>query len=288
MQRSPDRVSPEFPKSGGPALPRIKFLLPDGEHRLNSPRLHVNLCAVDVRTERAWLSKPSWRFVWLALVLLILVAASQFLPVRDGIDVFTSWSATRGFTGVLLFGAVYVVATVLCLWGALFTIGAGVGFGFWWGIIISWISTSIGCAFAFLIARHLARGLVERWAHQSERFSAVDVAIGRFGWKMVLLLRLNPVIPFNLSNYAFGLTRIGFWPYLLASIVGMLPGTVFCAYLGHVGKVTLTTEDAGTGLGHYAMLTGVLVVAAVTSYIVWLARKALPDDQAPAEPGSAI
>lgn len=240
-----------------------------------------------MRIQRAWLGKPYWRFVWLALLLLALVAASHILPVRHGVETFTDWSANRGLTGAFLFGAVYVVATVLCLWGALFTIGAGVGFGLWWGIAISWICTTIGCAFAFLIARHLARGVVERWAQRSERFSAVDNAIGRCGWKMVLLLRLNPVIPFNLSNYAFGLTRIGFWPYLLASIVGMLPGTVFCAYLGHVGKVTLTGEDAGSGLGHYATFLGVVVLAAVTSYVVWLAGRTLPDNRPPAEPDPA-
>jgi uncharacterized membrane protein YdjX (TVP38/TMEM64 family) len=216
-----------------------------------------------------------------------LLVGSHFLPVRNWIEAFTNWAANRGFIGACLFGAAYIAATLLCLWGAVFTVGAGVGFGLWWGIVVSWISATIGAALAFLMARHLARGVVERWAQRSERFSAIDEAIGLHGWKVVLLLRLNPIIPFNLSNYAFGLTRIGFWPYLLASIVGMLPGTALYAYLGYIGKVTLTGKGGEASLGRYTMLAGGLILAAATIYLGWLAKRTLPYTRTPAEPGSA-
>lgn len=86
----------------------------------------------------------------------------------------------------------------------------------------------------------LARGAVEKHAQKNETIKASDAAIGQQGWKIVGLLRLSPLIPFNLSNYFFGLTQIGFWPYILASWIGMLPGPFLYVYLGHVGKATLS------------------------------------------------
>lgn len=246
--------------------------------------------AMDMQRQQSWLSKPLWRITGLAFLVVALLVGSHFLPLRHWIEVFTHWSANRGIAGMLLFGAAYVLATLLCLWGALFTIGAGVGFGLWWGILISWVSATVGSALAFLIARYLARGSVERWVQGNAKFSAMDSAVGLHGWKIVLLLRLNPIIPFNLSNYAFGLTRIGFWPYLLASIVGMLPGTAVYAYMGYIGKVTLAREKNDSGLSEYALWAGgLLLLAAATVYLAWLAKRALPDatTAAPAETQSA-
>jgi len=120
--------------------------------------------------------------------------------------------------------------------GSLITFGAGLAFGLWPGFPLVSMGATLGAAMAFLIARYFVRSRVQEAAKNNAKFAAMDEAIGKEGWKMVALLRLSPLLPFNLSNYLYGVTKIAFWPYLAASWVGMLPGTFLYVYLGAVGK----------------------------------------------------
>ena len=135
-----------------------------------------------------------------------------------------------------------------------------------------------GACAAFLVGRTIARDWIARKVSQNEKFAAIDNAVARQGFKIVLLTRLSPVFPFNLLNYAFGLTKVSFWKYALASWIGMLPGTVMYVYFG-AGLRSLTDVAAGkveTGTaGRIFFWFGMAVTIAVTIFITFIARKAL-------------
>jgi uncharacterized membrane protein YdjX (TVP38/TMEM64 family) len=138
------------------------------------------------------------------------------------------------------------------------------------------LSATIGAALAFLIGRYLARGVVEKQVAKNEKFKAIDNAIGKHGWKVVALVRLSPLIPFNLSNYFYGLTKIKFWPYVFSSMAAMLPGTFLYVYLGHVGKLALTGGGESVGSEKYLFLGGGLIVTiAGAVYLARMAKRAL-------------
>ena len=166
---------------------------------------------------------------------------------------------------------VYAAAAVLFVPGSLLTIGAGFVFGLLWGTVAVSAGSTLGAALAFLVSRHLARNRISAMAQKNKKFAAIDRAIGKEGWKIILLLRLSPLIPFNLSNYLYGLTAIPFRPYLLASWLGMLPGTVLYVYLGVAGKAGL---EAAAGGGHnWLRLTFLGAGLATTIVVTWYASR---------------
>ena len=128
-----------------------------------------------------------------------------------------TWVDSRGAVGVVTFGAVYVALVLLLVPGAVPTLAAGALFGLPRGVVIVAIATSVADAVAFLAARYVGRGAVERLAARYPRARAVDLAVARAGWRIVALLRLNPAIPYSASNYLFGATGVAFLPYLVTS-----------------------------------------------------------------------
>ncbi len=141
-------------------------------------------------------------------------------------------------------------------------------------------AATLGASAAFLVSRYVARGAVERRLAGNARFAAIDRAVGDQGRKIVLLLRLSPVFPFNLLNYALGLTRVRFADFLVASI-GMLPGTLLYVYYGKVaGDVARLAggTDVPKGPGYYAVLgLGLVATILVTTIVTRTARRALEE-----------
>lgn len=184
-----------------------------------------------------------------------------------------------GVWGGVAFVGLYAVAAVAMAPGSILTLAAGAIFGLGMGVFWVFIGATLGAALAFLVARYVARGWVERRIAGSPRFAAVDRAIGQDGRKIVFLLRLSPLFPFNLMNYGLGLTRVRFLDYLVAS-VGMLPGTLLYVYYGKVaGDVASAAAGAGTasrGVGYWLVLAlGLLATVAVTTVVTRAARRAL-------------
>ena len=194
------------------------------------------------------------------------------------VPAFAGWVRELGPLGPVAFIAGYILAAVAFVPGALLTLTAGAVFGVIPGTAYVLIGATLGSAAAFLIARHVARGAFERRLGNNPRFAAIDQAIAREGRKVVFLLRLSPVFPFTLLNYALGLTRIRFADFLLAS-VGMLPGTLLYTYSGKVaGDLAELAAGSGParGAGYYAVLTaGLLATVAVTVLVTRVARRAL-------------
>jgi uncharacterized membrane protein YdjX (TVP38/TMEM64 family) len=212
----------------------------------------------------------------LGLGLIALGAAWYFLPVKDWVKAFNGWVEQRGAWGYAIFIGAYAIATVLFFPGSLLTIGAGLAFGLLRGFAVVSAGSTFGAALAFLIARYFVRSKVEAAAKHDPKFAAMDEAIGKQGWKMVALLRLSPLLPFNLSNYLYGVTKIGFWPYLAASWVGMLPGTFLYVYIGAAGKEA--TGGSGGGPWKWILFgAGLVATVVVTIWISRLAKEAVPE-----------
>jgi uncharacterized membrane protein YdjX (TVP38/TMEM64 family) len=220
-----------------------------------------------------------WKLILLAVGLVVLSVAASFLPVSAWLKRFVDWFQDLGLPGAFIYIGTYAVAAVLFLPGAIFTIAAGLIFGVMAGTAVALTGATIGAAFAFLIARYLLRERIEQYAQKNKKFGAIDRAVGKEGWKIVGLLRLSPLIPFNVSNYFYGVTSVGFWPYVLASAVGMLPGTLLFAYLGAIGQATLGGGgEKGHGPLEWTFLgVGLLATIGVTLFVSRVAKKALKE-----------
>ncbi|APG26417.1 hypothetical protein A7E78_00180 [Syntrophotalea acetylenivorans] len=218
------------------------------------------------------------RVLLVLLLLAALFSAMRFLGVQDLLRSALDWVAGVGVWGMAIFLLLYVLATVLFLPGSILTLGAGALFGVLKGSIIVSISATLGATAAFLVGRYLAREWVARRISGNPRFQAVDQAVAREGWKIVGLTRLSPVFPFNLLNYAFGVTSVSLRDYFWASWVGMLPGTVMYVYLGSLaGDLALlgTEEQSRSPFEWGLYLVGLLATVAVTIFVTRLARTAL-------------
>lgn len=222
-----------------------------------------------------WLARY-WTWIALGLGLVALSVAVSFLPIGEWVKTFTNWIRDLGVAGAFIFIGVYGVASVLFLPGAVFTIAAGLVYGIVGGTAVALAGATLGAGLAFLVARYVARSRIKKFAQQNKRFGAIDDAVGRQGWKIVGLLRLSPLIPFNVSNYFYGLTSISFWPYLLVSCIGMLPGTLLYAYLGAIGQAGLSGGKKGHSPLEWTFLgIGLLATIAVTVFVSRVAKKAL-------------
>ena len=191
-----------------------------------------------------------------------------------------SWIRGAGWIGILAFALVYVLATVLFLPGSILTLGAGFAYGVGLGTAVVWIGANLGATVAFLLGRTFAREWVSARVRTNPRFAAIDRAVGREGLKIVLLTRLSPVFPFNLLNYALGLTRVSLRDYVFGSLVGMLPGTVMYVYLGSlitsVSELAAGRTSGGAGQQVF-YFGGLAATVAVTLYVTRVARRALAD-----------
>ena len=218
------------------------------------------------------------RWIVVGAALLLLALAARLLPLGDWLKHLNDLLARLGLAGIVLFALVYALAAILFVPGSALTVGAGVIYGLWWGFVAVSAGSTLGAAGGFLVARYLARRRVEGWAAANPRFAAIDRAVGQEGWKIVLLTRLSPVFPYTLLNYLYGLTRVSFGPFVVASWIGMMPGTVLYVYLGFAGRAVAQAAagQARRTPAEYAMwATGLAATLAVTLYVTRLARRAL-------------
>ena len=213
----------------------------------------------------------------MALVVLgALFLGMRALPLAEILD----WVDGLGVWGPVVLAGIYVVAPALMVPGSLLTLGAGALFGLGTGSVSVFIGATLGATVAFLIGRYVARDWVkQRFVEGNARFAAVDAAVGREGFKIVLLTRLSPVFPFNVLNYAYSLTSVSLRDYVLGS-VGMIPGTVMYVYLGAAAG---SVAGAATGTGEktpaqWALFGfGLLVTVVLTIYVTKVARRALAE-----------
>src|SRR5213080_2804859 len=220
------------------------------------------------------------RLIALVAIVIALFLVMRFLPVREWLRSFNDWVGQMGIAGIFIFIGVYAVATVFMAPGSILTIGAGFAFGLWKGFLAISAGATFGASLAFLVARFIAREKIEAIARRNETFRKIDNAIGKEGAMLIFLLRLSPVIPFNLSNYFYGLTAVRFWPYVLASWIGMMPGTFLYVYIGAASKTAASAAAGGEAMKHgwqywTFMSVGLVATIIVTIWVTKIARNAL-------------
>jgi len=189
-----------------------------------------------------------------------------------------AWVRRLGPWGPLAFALLYVVTTVAFIPGAWMSLAAGAIFGVARGLLIVFTGAVLGSSAAFLIARHGARQWVTARLRPGIAFDQIDRAVAARGRRIVLLLRLSPVVPYNVLNYILGLTRVRFVDYL-AGAVGMIPMTVVYIYSGKVAGDMATAAGGGSiprGAGYYGVLiAGLGATCAVTIMLARIASRAL-------------
>ncbi|MFN2386754.1 MAG: TVP38/TMEM64 family protein [Thermoanaerobaculia bacterium] len=216
------------------------------------------------------------------VVLAALVLLARFVPVGRLLEAFRGWSAAAGPWGGALYGLLYAAGTLLGVPAAAFSLGAGFLFGFAGGLAISVLSIAASAAAAWVLGRWIARARVERIIAARPRLAAVDGAIREKGWKVVALLRVNPVIPYGPLNYVLAASSVRFAPYMIGTVVGMLPDTLLYVALGSAGHLLL--DPARRSPAQWALLgVGVAATAAATVIIARAARRRL----APPEKGAS-
>lgn len=220
--------------------------------------------------------KTSIKWIIVVLIVVTLSIMTAILPVKEWIREFVAWVQQLGPAGVVIFIIAYALATVLFLPGWIFTVSAGLIYGIVAGTAIALTGAVIGASLAFLVARYLLRQNIEELTKKNPRFRAIDEAIGKNGWKIVGLLRLSPLIPFNLSNYFYGITSISFPAYVFVSAIGMIPGTLLYAYLGAIGQAGVSGGTTTHSKWQYVLLAiGLVATIAVTILVSRIARNAL-------------
>ena len=236
---------------------------------------------------------------WLTLSLLTMFAA-WLLPMLPVLAQETAAEASPGFFGQIqgwlvdalawidglgaiapiAFIILYVIITVAFLPASVVTLGAGVVFGVVKGSLLVFVGAMLGATAAFLIGRYLARDWVGRKIANNAKFKAIDEAIAHEGGKIIFLIRLSPAFPFNLLNYALGLTKVSLRDYIWGT-TGIIPGTIMYVYLGSLAG-NLATLGAGETPNNPTITWAIRIIAfiatvAVTVYVTKIARKALSD-----------
>jgi uncharacterized membrane protein YdjX (TVP38/TMEM64 family) len=214
------------------------------------------------------------RVIVVLLVAAVVIGGSFFLPVREWFVHFEVYVRSMGALGPILVAAAYVLCTVLFIPGSVISLGAGTLFGLKTGLLVVIIGANLGALCAFLLARTFLRDRVVKWAATKPTFRSLDQAIGREDFKMVLLMRLSPLFPFVWLNYLLGLTAVRTGAYILANLIGMLPGAVLYVYLGATARDVLgpPSADFYRQILNYVGLAATMVAVVV---ITRFARKAL-------------
>lgn len=206
---------------------------------------------------------------------------TQGLNPQEWLRNALEWIDSLGSVGAIAFILLYIIATVAFLPGSILTLGAGVVFGVVLGSLYVFIGATLGATAAFLVGRYLARGWVSKKIEGNSKFKAIDKAVGREGLKIVLLTRLSPVFPFNLLNYAFGITGVSIKDYVIGS-VGMIPGTIMYVYIGslagNLAMIGSESQPTNPTVQWAIRIIGFIATVAVTVYVTRIARKALEQE----------
>lgn len=222
-------------------------------------------------------------FLAIATLVAILIIASNFFDVQEFLRAVLIEIDRLGVWGPVAFIITYNLATVLFIPGSVLTLGGGVIFGLWWGFIYVFVASTLGATFAFLIGRYLSRDRVVKYMECHPKFQCLDRAVSQEGLKIVFLTRLCPLFPFNLLNYALGITQVSLKDYVLGSF-GMIPGTILYVYSGSlvgdisaIGVATGCTMPQSSALKWSVNIISFLATATVTVSITRMARKALDE-----------
>lgn len=204
------------------------------------------------------------KFIKLILLLILVIGIAAAVMYRDQLNVaaLENWLLEAGPAAPILFMIIYAIGTVFFLPGSLMTLLGGALFGPWWGTFYNLTAATLGAMLSFLAARYLASD----WVAQKTggKMKQLITGVENEGWRFVAFTRLVPLFPFNLLNYALGLTKISFSQYSIATYVCMLPGAIAYTYLGYAGKEAIA--------GGEGMIQKILLAIALLAVVSFLPR----------------
>jgi pyruvate/2-oxoglutarate dehydrogenase complex dihydrolipoamide dehydrogenase (E3) component/uncharacterized membrane protein YdjX (TVP38/TMEM64 family) len=229
------------------------------------------------------------RVILLVVLLVTATVGFFFLPLRQWFTQLEGHVQSLGTLGPAVVVAAYVLSTVLLIPASIITLGAGTIFGLKTGFIVVVIGANLGALCSFMLARTFLREQVARWARENSKFRFLDEAIGRQGFKMVLLTRLSPIFPFILLNYFLGLTAVRTGAYVLANLFGMLPATFLLVYIGAAARdaIGAPTDESADFYQQILKYVGLLATIAVVVTVTRMARRALREAEQSQE-GSTV
>src|SRR5712671_194034 len=180
-----------------------------------------------------------WQAAALLLVIALVWALSRFFPVVDFIAVLQQRVMSLGAWAAICYPLLFAACNILLLPGGILAVGSGFFFGLWWGFLIVFAGNIVGTAISFALSRSIARRWFQQRLSSNPTLRALEPAVERESWKIILLSQLHPLFPTSLLNYFYGLTRIRFSTYMLWASIGRMPGLFFYAYLGTLGQLAV-------------------------------------------------
>jgi uncharacterized membrane protein YdjX (TVP38/TMEM64 family) len=223
--------------------------------------------------------RAAYRAALLAAAAVLLLAAGLAFPVAEWIESLLRWTAGLGPWSALALGLVWLPAAVLLVPGSLITLGTGFLLGPVWGVLVVSLGSTLGAALAFLVGRRFGREWVRRHIGRRETLAGVDRALAAEGLKIILLLRLSLIVPYNALNYALALTSVSLRDFVIGSWIGMLPGSVLYVWLGAGARsiAALATGREEGGAVWLVLAAGFLALAGAMFVGTRAARRALAE-----------
>jgi uncharacterized membrane protein YdjX (TVP38/TMEM64 family) len=180
-----------------------------------------------------------WQLGALLIAIVLIAVISQFFPIVDLIEAIQGRVMGWGAWGAVCYPLLFAACNILLLPGGVLAVGGGFFFGLWWGLLVVFTGNLIGAAISFASSRWVARQWFRRKLSKSPTFRALEPAVERESWKIILLSQLHPLFPTSLLNYLYGLTRIRFGTYMLWASIGRAPGLFLYVYVGTLGQLGL-------------------------------------------------
>lgn len=227
------------------------------------------------------------QFVGFFLAFVALFICSRYFAVIDAIGAAQRYVMQQGVWSALWYPLLYACCNVLLLPAGVLSVGGGFFFGLWWGFAIVLIGNVTGAAIAFFISRLLGQRWLRSRLQRNATFWALQPALEREGWKIILLSQLHPLFPTSLLNYLYGLTKIRFRTCMLWVAIGQAPGLFFYAYLGTLGQLGLNLIRGRTHphfIEYVVWIGGFASVAVVAMVLGRIALRVLRDVQEPPRP----
>jgi uncharacterized membrane protein YdjX (TVP38/TMEM64 family) len=216
-------------------------------------------------------AKRYWPLGVAAIVVLAGALAWVAAPASEWVEYLTGKASGLGAWGPVLYVLVYVGGTLVLAPSPVMSIAAGAMFG-WWGLPLCVLAATAGATASFLVSRYFFEDTLEDWLEGRRAFYAIKNAVDEEGWKIVLPLRLSPVVPFGLLNYMLGLSRIPLASYIVWTAIGILPGSFVDVYIGVIGvdaaNANNTAQLAYLALGLIATIgVGLLITVKARAYL---------------------
>ena len=216
-----------------------------------------------------------YQVVSVCLIVAVMFLVARYVPVIDTVAKVEQVLEDTGIAAPIAYPLIIAVCNLLLLPAGILSVGGGFFFGLWWGVLLVSAGSLIGSAGAFVIGRKLGRKRIERVLRHRAKWAHLDEAIEKDGWKIILLSQLHPLFPVSLINYIYGISSIRFWPCMLWTLLGRLPGIFLYVYLGTLGQfgVNLLRGKSNPTTFEYVFWVGGLILLFVLTAL--LGRMAL-------------